>query len=343
MLVVLYHLGVALSAEKYFGITAFSIPFSFGGSAGVDFFFVLSGFIILTAHRNDIFQPHRLKNYIRKRLIRIYPTYWIIFLSVFFSAVASTALRNTVPDDFFIILKSLFLIPQATGAPVIIVAWTLQYEMFFYLFFACLILNRGLSIIALLALSTIYFNYHGVPAIPFPLSFLSNDNILLFAMGMAASAACSSKRMSMKNRPVFYTGIGIVGVIIFLLLAFYTVAGKSYAFTGGIAGIMARQNILYGLASGLIVFYLVKAEDKGRIIGGHGGLQLVGDSSYALYLIHYPLISMLCKLSLLIQLDKLGVIGALVAYVVIFGLCLISSAAFHLWIEKPVIAYLRKR
>ena len=147
----------------------------------------------------------------------------------------------------------------------------------------------------------------------------------------------------MKNRPVFYTGIGIVGVIIFLLLAFYTVTGKSYAFTGGIAGIMARQNILYGLASGLIVFYLVKAEDKGRIIGGHGGLQLLGDSSYALYLIHYTLISMLCKLSLLIQLDKLGVIGALVAYVVIFGLCLISSAAFHLWIEKPVIAYLRKR
>lgn len=341
MLVVLYHLGVALSAEKYFGISAFSMPFSFGGSAGVDFFFVLSGFIILTAHRNDIFQPHRLKPYIRKRLIRIYPTYWIIFLSVFFSALASTALRNTVPQDVFIILKSLFLIPQATGAPVIIVAWTLQYEMFFYLFFACLILSRWLSIIAVLALSTIYIHYHGAPTIPFPLLFLSNDNILLFVMGMAASVACSSKRMTMKISPVFYTGIGIVGVIIFFLLAVYTVADKSYAFTGGIDGLMARQNILYGLASSLIIFCLVKAEDEGHIIGGHGGLQLLGNSSYALYLIHYPLISILCKLSLLIQLDTLGFMGALAAYLVIFGLCLISSAVFHLWIEKPVIAYLR--
>ena len=343
MIVVLFHLGVAISAEKYFGIPAFSMPFSFGGSAGVDFFFVLSGFIILTAHRNDIFQPHQLKSYIRKRLIRIYPTYWIIFLLVFFLALASTALRNTVPHDAFIILKSLFLIPQATGAPVIIVAWTLQYEMFFYLFFAFLILSRWLSIIAVLALIYIYINYHGVPAIPFPLSFLSNDNILLFGMGMAVSVACTSKMMIVKNRPFFYTGIGIVGVIIFLFLALYTVADKNYAFTGGINRLMAWQKLLYGLASSLIVFCLVKAEDEGHIIGGHSGLQILGNSSYALYLIHYPLISILCKLSLLIQLDKLGVIGAMISYIVIFGVCLISSVVFHLWIEKPVITYFRNR
>jgi exopolysaccharide production protein ExoZ len=342
ILVVLFHLGIAISADKYFGITAFSIPFSFGG-AGVNFFFVLSGFIILTAHRNDIFQPRQLKSYIKKRLIRIYPTYWIIFLSVFFLALASAALRNTVPHNAFILLKSLFLIPQDIGAPVIIVAWTLQYEMLFYLFFAFLILSRWLSIIAVLAFIYIYINYHGAPLLPLPLLFLSSDNILLFVMGMAVSVTCTSKIAAMKNKPVFYTSVGIVGVMLFLLLALSTVTDKSYASTNGINRLIAWQNLLYGLASSLIIFCLVKAEDEGHIIGGHGGLQLLGNSSYALYLIHYPLISVLCKLSLLIQLNKFGVTGAMIAYIIIFGICLLSSVVFFLWIEKPVITYLRNR
>jgi exopolysaccharide production protein ExoZ len=78
LLVVLFHLGNTIALGKYFGIEAFAIPFKFG-SAGVEFFFVLSGFIIFAAHRNDISKPRRLTNYISKRVIRIYPTYWIIF------------------------------------------------------------------------------------------------------------------------------------------------------------------------------------------------------------------------------------------------------------------------
>ena len=46
--------------------------------AGVDFFFVLSGFIIYRVHRGDIGSPHRLSRYAWRRFVRIYPTYWII-------------------------------------------------------------------------------------------------------------------------------------------------------------------------------------------------------------------------------------------------------------------------
>ena len=136
MLVVLFHLGGAIADEKYFGIDAFSIPFSFG-NAGVEFFFVLSGFIIFSAHRKDIFNAGELVNYLKKRFFRIFPTYWIIFLAVFSLAFASGTLRHTVPHDLPTLLKSLLLIPQdksvvgGTGSPVLIVAWSLQYEMFF--------------------------------------------------------------------------------------------------------------------------------------------------------------------------------------------------------------------
>lgn len=335
MLVVLFHLGGTIAADKYFGIKAFSIPFSFG-RAGVEFFFVLSGFIILTAHRNDIFKPHKCASYIKKRLIRIYPTYWIIFSLVYLLAIASPVLRNTVPHDIFIIIKSLLLIPQnsnivgGSGAPVISVAWTLQYEMVFYLFFALLIVSRWLALVVALAFLYLYVEYASVSPIIFPLSFLNSDLILLFVMGMAASIASTSAKV-IANRPLFYVGIGVV---MFLFIAFDTIIGANL--------LEERRIILYGLASSILIFGLVRAEDKDLVIGGHSWLQILGNSSYALYLLHYPLISILCKLSLVLQLEKLGLIGALSSYVVIFGMCLLSSVVFHLIIEKRVVAYLRR-
>ena len=334
ILVVLFHLGLTIAKKKYFGIAAFSIPFSFGTS-GVEFFFVLSGFIILTAHQHDIFKPDKLANYISKRLIRIYPTYWIIFLSVFLLAIVSTALRNKVPHDPYILVKSLLLIPQdkdivgGTGAPVLDVAWTLQYEMFFYIFFICLILSRWLSVIVGLSLLYVYIIYSGSLSLSFPLSFISQDYILLFGMGMAVSITCSSRTLIVDS-PGFFAGFGAV---IILVAALDTVLKTNI--------LSEHRTIIYGLASCLIIFGLVKLEDKGRIIGGYKWIQILGDSSYALYLLHVPLISVLCKLSTLIQLNKLEITGAVIAYFLIFGACLICSVAFHIWIEEPVTRYLR--
>ena len=203
--------------------------------------------------------------------------------------------------------------------------------MLFYFFFAFLILNRWLSIISGLALLYLYITYTGVSSLSFPLSFMAQDCILLFVMGMAVSMACKSRKLVI-NRPAIYASIGAV---MFVIIALDTVIDINL--------LKGWKTILYGLASSLIVLGLVQAEDKGRIIGGHNWMQLLGDSSYALYLIHYPLISLLCKLSLSIQLNNLGAIGAVIAYLAIFGTCLISSVIFHLWIEKPLIAYFRCR
>jgi len=334
ILVVLLHLGGAIASEKYFGISAFSVPFSFGGS-GVSFFFVLSGFIILTVHRKDICRPRMLASYIKKRLIRIYPTYWMIFLSVFFIAILSRSLRNTVPHDIFLVFKSLILIPQNNNAvgvplvPVIGVAWSLQYEIAFYLFFTLLIINRWISIISGLVMLYLFINYAGVPSLSFPLSFFVSDYIVLFAIEMATSIICTSRKVIV-NRPISCI---YIGVIMFLLIAMDRLLNINMLYE--------RYTILYGMASSLILFGLVRAEDKGQIIGRHRWLQILGDSSYALYLIHYPLISILCKVSLSLHLNALGVIGAMISYIAIFGACLISSVIFHLRIEEPVMTYLR--
>ena len=47
------------------------------GHAGVDLFFVISGFIILFVHYDDIGRPERVGRYLGRRLSRIMPAYWV--------------------------------------------------------------------------------------------------------------------------------------------------------------------------------------------------------------------------------------------------------------------------
>jgi peptidoglycan/LPS O-acetylase OafA/YrhL len=69
-----------------------------------------------------------------------------------------------------------------------------------------------------------------------------------------------------------------------------------------------------------------------------GFLALLGDASYSLYLVHFPLISALCKL--VVALGLTGVLGATVAFPVILASCLLVAIALHLYVEKPLLAWL---
>ncbi|MDM0002978.1 acyltransferase family protein [Variovorax sp. J22P240] len=77
------HLGANLAKDKYFGEAAEPLQrlFVFGGAAGVAFFFVLSGFIIVLIHGREIGHPAQLWPYLRKRLARIYPTYLLTMVT----------------------------------------------------------------------------------------------------------------------------------------------------------------------------------------------------------------------------------------------------------------------
>ncbi len=337
ILVVLLHLGNTMALDKYFAIKEFAIPFSFGG--GVEFFFVLSGFIIFHVHKKDINQPDKIFSYIKKRLTRIYPTYWIIFICVFLLALSSTVLRNTVPHDLWTLVKSLLLIPQdtlthnpwGTGTPVIGVAWTLQYEMLFYLFFALLIVNKWLGILSgtLLLFSSIYFSNN--PSTSFPISFISNDYSFLFVMGMMVSLSLSTKKPILE-KPIFYLSFGL---IIFM----FTVIDYLYN-----SNILAdKRTLSYGIASSFIILGLIQFENRGFIIGGQQFIQILGNASYALYLMHYPIISILCKLLVFLNFNSYGLTGAITSYFFIFGFCLFSSVIFHLLIEKTLIKWFRSR
>jgi exopolysaccharide production protein ExoZ len=333
VLVLLYHLGLAIAAEKYFGIKEFSIPFSFGDS-GVEFFFVLSGFIIFHVHKYDLGKPSSLGTYAYKRITRIYPVYIIVFLCVYGLALLSPQLRDTVPHELSLVIKSLLLLPQnsdlvgGTTAPVLAVAWTLQFEMMFYLAFFLGIINKQAGIILLFAY--VFGFLFSFDELGFPFSFIFSEYVLLFLMGMLVAWLVSRKSISQFNPIVFV----FTGLLIYICTAVDQIIGSK------ISGEV--QTILYGAGCSLIVLAMILYEVEGIILLKNRFFQLIGSASYALYLIHYPLISILCKASMFMGLKNHGLIGALVAYFIIFIICIVVSIAFHLTIEKPVARKLRQ-
>ena len=122
----------ALSTSAFVGALPDAVANILGfGVLGVDFFFVLSGFIIMYAHMDDDRTQASVKRYAFKRLTRIHPAYLPV-------GVGLIALYAAMPDfsaagggSDYSVVSSLFLVP-ANGPPALSVAWTLVHELMFY-------------------------------------------------------------------------------------------------------------------------------------------------------------------------------------------------------------------
>ncbi len=137
--VVAHH--AAVSTVAFVGFVPGTAQSVFGlGYLGVDFFFVLSGFIIMYAHMGDERSPATVRRYAFKRLVRIFPAYLPISISLI-------ALYATMPGFSasggreYSLLSSLLLLP-ADGPPALSVAWTLVHELMFYAVFLLFFVSR---------------------------------------------------------------------------------------------------------------------------------------------------------------------------------------------------------
>src|SRR5262245_30352872 len=103
------------------------------GAAGVDLFFVISGFIIYHVAQRSIAgmdvvgKGRTVYAFAMKRFIRIYPLYWIVFATS--SLVMSWAPPPASPHES--LLQLLALIDDVPNFRVY-VAWTLTFEVYFY-------------------------------------------------------------------------------------------------------------------------------------------------------------------------------------------------------------------
>ncbi len=138
LLVVLVHATSILALPQNLGIQAFDGLFKFG-HAGVDFFFVLSGFIIYYIHYQEFNQPWRVASYWQKRFVRIVPTYWIV-LAAYGCILFVSPTKDLNEREIDTIIRSVFLMPGGNGQ-ILGVAWTLTHEFLFYALFSVLLIN----------------------------------------------------------------------------------------------------------------------------------------------------------------------------------------------------------
>jgi peptidoglycan/LPS O-acetylase OafA/YrhL len=91
----------------------------------VDFFFVLSGFVLWAVHRAEAGSIGTGLSFLRRRLWRLYP---LLFMLTLIKVLLLWVFPGRSPESYQII-HSLLALPQ-TNFPVIVSAWTLSFEVF---------------------------------------------------------------------------------------------------------------------------------------------------------------------------------------------------------------------
>ena len=329
LLVVLYHLQDIFSARA--GVIPFGGLFG-SGDRGVDLFFVLSGFIIMATHARDIGRPGSVRLYFYKRFCRIFPSVWI--LTALAAAIYACQFGGTAKAsklDPWNIIASALLLPQ-NGPPLVNVTWTLTYEIFFYVLFAVLLLNRRLGMLVLLtwqaaiALTAVNLLHCDTPIVAYYLRPIC----LEFGIGMTCAWLImhhSCERL-----------IGKHAQLVLLTLGSGTfVGGLLYEAIWQAQALSSTRFLVFGLGSAAIIVAMTLLERAGRI-RVFSPLVWLGGASYAIYLVHYSVITLLAIAVLRLQVLPPTTLVLLACAII--GIA--AGGAFHTYVDQPIQGLLRR-
>lgn len=306
LMVVVYHLFPQMSRMGWQGPEVRTL------SAGVDLFFVISGFIMW--HTTAQKPGRTMLEFYRDRLLRIVPLYWLLSAAILaVLLVAPSALQTVRYDLWHVVASFLFLsaVNPADGSltPLLIPGWTLNYEMFFYLIFgAALALTQRPGARAAIILGALA----GLAALrlvapPGGLAAFYTDAIMLeFGYGILIAMT-----FRLVPSPIFGAASLVFGA---LLLA-----------ANPISDAATVRAVAYGLPCAFIVLGALLLPDLNL-----RALTLVGDASYSLYLSHF--LTMSAAGQLWRRLD------APVALFPLFGigLCVALGLAVYWLVERPL-------
>ena len=333
MMVIVFHVKGVLPDVH---MTRPFLDFLFGsGPAGVDLFFVLSGFImVFVTYRSD----GGLKStgsFLLKRFLRIWPLYAIVTLCYLLINY-----RYAIPAHLWGgVARSLAFIPLSVekppfyGYPFLSVGWSLNYEIYFYLLLAISLLTKSFRWIVFFSLIAITLIF--IPLINHSFSFneettgnynyvymhmITNPIIWNFVFGVLVGLSYMNAAVSGFFEEIF--GIKLV--------SFFAIGGLICLYLSNFS--VGHGPLEWGLEMAFVVLVLVFF-DKVHSPRYPQWLVYLGDISFSLYLWHLPVLSLvkftLFKLTLEEYDDS------------IFSFCIMI--VLTLWVSHYSYQYLEKR
>lgn len=243
---------------------------------GVDLFFIISGFIMVFASQRTPQGSNHARDFYIRRIIRIAPLYWAL-------TPLTVWLESKHPSASEVVASYLFIpYQQPSGAisPLLSVGWTLNFEMFFYALFAVglwvgrPVLVAATAIVGLVAIGLL-IDHSSVA-----LRFWSDPIMFEFVAGMLLGKAF----IAGYRIPLWASALAIVTAACLFAFPY----APSY-----IAPLPhTRWRVLVSGLPMLLLFGGILMADVRLALPGMVARAIVslGDASYALYLLHIPVL-----------------------------------------------------
>jgi peptidoglycan/LPS O-acetylase OafA/YrhL len=336
--VVLYHLSGFIIAKD---LNAYvdTVNYSFlehllsHGHLGVPLFFTISGFILgMPFAKFHIAKENRvsIKKYFLRRLTRLEPPYVLIMTVLLFGSVyvaKTISLSNGVASYFSSIIYSHnFIYPKSlpflNG-----VAWSLEVEVQFYILAPVLayIFSVNSSSVRRLLLIFIAILFIAINKFDFnPLPFTSLINYFqYFLVGfLLADLYLSDSALLPKSKYDY-----LIGLAFFLVIWFFDSDDFASNFEKFIWEFIQVVSIFF-------LYYYILFHKVFRILSSNL-ITNIGGMCYSIYLLHYPIISILGNPLLRYSFSKYSFVNVTIYSVALILTVMLISALFFLLVERP--------
>jgi exopolysaccharide production protein ExoZ len=300
--------------------------------SGVPLFFAISGFIMVVTSAQAFGTTSAACDFVRRRIIRIVPLYWVVTTVALVVALAAPSLSKAPPGDYLYTVASYLFWPYTclTGyaRPLATPGWTLNLEMLFYAVFAvALLFRRSVGLPLLFASLGLLVAVRVDGLLPgVALNFWGDPIVLGFLLGAAVGILfIKGARLSIQST-VMLAVIGF-GVLFFAAVP----AGAEDDLWPRLARAVPSTLIL-------IAFALGPQVDEKRDLWRPG--LLIGDASYSLYLIHAFLLRLL---SLIWFKGPLAALSLWVFIPIGFAMVLPFTLFTYWYFERPVTRWLNRK
>lgn len=291
------------------------------GEAGVDLFFLLSGFLMVAITSSE----SRPSSFLADRIRRIVPVYWIATSVMLVGALAGAFPKLRLEAGH--IVASYLFVPwcsPVTGDawPLLIPGWTLNYEMMFYLLFASLLpLGRPLRQVSILTLLFGLLVLVGIATDPgSAIGRTYTDPILLEFVGGCWLGLLWKRPGEWPRWLGWWTAMVAIAAI-------------------GAMAVLAPQvdrALGFGMPAALLLASVLALERRGRV--GEWRLPLLlGDASYSIYIWHTLAISVMVKLC-----GRIGLGSIPTMTIATLGGIAVGLMGYWL-IERPILRWFRER